>query len=395
MRGTILSLSKPRVLISAFTFPPANNGVANAAYIHAKIMQELGCDVQVLTGGGKISREIRNDLSITRFPIIGKGHLLSPHLGTTKQLRSFLSKSRWDIIFMHCWQVWSTNCLLNFFAKESRDERLVLVSHGMSTDSSFHSVPLNLIRRILWLPYRQLVVPRYLRLITKLVVLWDHCDNDRFFDHTLARQKGIPVNVIPNVARYNPRETKRPSLRFTDEQLADGFLLSVGNYSSEKNEFFVLDAYRHSRITDIPLIFVGHQDNHYLTRLEKIVRKWGLQNVQFCTGFVQQEIDWLYKHALVFLCGSKTECQPIVILDCLASETPYLSTDVGCVKCFPGATIVTSVKEMAAELQFLMQNPNRRLRLAKQGFDLYNKEFCYSAVKNKWGLFLSQLLQHS
>jgi hypothetical protein len=65
------------------------------------------------------------------------------------------------------------------------------------------------------------------------------------------------------------------------------------------------------------------------------------------------------------------------------------------VKCFPGATIVASVKEMAAELQFLIQNPNRRVRLAKQGFDLYNKEFCYSAVKNKWGLFLSQLLQHS
>jgi len=389
-----LTLSKPHILISAFTFPPANNGVANAAYIHAKIMQELGCNVQVLTGGDKVSREMRDDLSIVRFPIFGKGHLFSPHRGTTKQLHLFLSERRWDIIFMHCWQVWSTNCLLDFFANKSRDEKLVLVSHGMSTDSSFHPFPLNLIRRILWLPYRHLVVPKYLSLITELIVLWDHCDNDRFFDHTLASQKDIPVSVIPNVARYNRRETKRPSLRFTDEQLAGGFLLSVGNYSNEKNEFFVLDAYRQSRMTDIPLIFVGHQHNYYLTKLDKLARKWGLQNVQFCTGLVQQELDWLYKHALVFLYGSKTECQPIVILDCLASETPYLSTDVGCVKCFPGATIVTSIKEMAAELRSLLENPNRRDRLAREGLDLYNKEFCFSSVKKKWGLCLSQLLPH-
>jgi len=368
--------------------------VANAAYVHAKILQELGFDVQVLTGGDKISREMHNGLSILRLPIIGKGHLLSPHLGATKQLRSFLSENRWDIIFMHCWQVWSTNCLLNFFAEKSRDEILVLVSHGMSTDSSFHSFPLNFIRRILWLPYRQLVVHKYLLLITRLVVLWDHCDDDRFCDHTLARQRGIPVSVIPNVARYNAKETKRPSLRFTDEQLVGGFLLSVGNYSSEKNELFVLDAYRQSRMTNIPLIFVGHQDNSYLAKLEKQACKWGLQNVQFCTGLDQREIDWLYKHAVVFLYGSKTECQPIVILDCLASETPYLSTDVGCVKCFPGATIVSSVKEMAAKLQSLLQNPNRREHLAKQGLDLFCKEFCFTAVKDKWSLLLDQLLPH-
>lgn len=382
---------KPHVLISAFTFPPVSNGVANAAYIHAKIMQELGCKVDVVTSGDTVSRDKQDGLSVARFPIAGKGHLLSPHRGAIKELHAFLAEKHWDIVFMHCWQTWSTNCLLDYFAAMPRFEKLILVSHGLSTNTNIHPFPLNWIRHILWWPYRQYTVPKYLRLLTDLVVLWDHYDDDRYLDHAIARRMGIPVEVIPNAARYDPLKVKQPALQFTDEELAGGFILSVGNYSVDKNELFVLDAYRRSGMIDIPLIFVGHQLNGYAAKLERHARHWNLRKVQFCERLAKEEIDWLYKHAVLFLYGSKTECQPMVILDCLASGTPCLSTDVGCVKCLSGVNIVSSVEEMAFQLQALLQDAIQRVELARQGLCLYDKEFSLSSVRNKWKLLLVQL----
>lgn len=386
-----MSAVKLHVLISAFTFPPARNGVANAAYAHAKIMQELGCEVDVITAGDTVAQSNENGVKLARFPVAGKGHLLSPSRGAIKNLHKYLSENHWDIVFMHCWQTWSTNCLVDYFSKMSRTEKLVLVSHGISTNSDIHSFPLNWIRRFLWLPYCQFAIPKYMRLLTRLVVLWDHYDNDRFFDHELARRLGTPVNVIPNVSPYNPLKVKRPSLRFTDEELAGGFLLSVGNYSNEKNELFVLDAYKQSRMIDVPLIFVGHQRNHYSAKLEKLTRHWGLNRVQFCEGLDKTEIDWLYKHATLFLYGSKTECQPMVILDCLASKTAYLSTDVGCVRFLVGTNVVTSPEAMAIQLRSLLGDPHQRENVTQQGFSLYEQEFSFSSVKGKWELLLNEV----
>jgi glycosyltransferase involved in cell wall biosynthesis len=382
---------KPRILISAFTFPPASNGIANAAYVHAKIMQELGCEVDVVTAGDTVSRDVQDGLLVARFPISGQGRLFSPHRGAVKELKAFLSENRWDMVFMHCWQTWSTNCLLDYFAGTSRTEKLILVSHGISTNTNYHPFPYNWIRRFLWLPYRKITVPRYMRLLTKLVVLWDHYDNDRYLDHALAQQMGISVNVIPNVARYNPLNLKRPPLRFSDAELAGGFLLSVGNYSDGKNERFVLDAYRRSRMMDVPLIFVGYQFNDYSANLEKIARRWELRKVQFCERLSKEEIDWLYRHATLFLSGSRTECQPLVILDCLASKTAYISTDVGCVKRLSGGIVVSSVEEMAAQLRHLLHNFEERKALVLQGRYLYQKELCLSSVRRKWYLILNEL----
>lgn len=385
---------KPRILISSFTFPPESNGVANAAYSHAKIMQDLGCEVDVITYGDAVLQDNVHGLMVSRFPVFGKGHLLSPYRGSIKELHNYLNGNSWDIVFMHCWQAWNTNCLVDFFSALARTEKLILVSHGISTNSNTHRFPLNWIRRCLWLPYRVFSVPRYLRLIDNLVVLWDFLDKDRFLDHTLARSTGTPVSVIPNLARFNPLAIRRPVLRFSDEELAGGFILSVGNYSEDKNELFVLEAYMKSRLTNIPLIFVGHRHNRYSAKLEKYAQKWGLSKVQFCEQLAKDEIDWLYKSALLFLCGSKTECQPMVIIDSLASETACISTDVGCVSSFGCVLVVSDVEELAAGIRTLLLDTAQREKLIRQGIELYNTNLCHSSVRNKWEHLLIKLLPH-
>jgi len=392
--ATIGADLKTRVLITAFTFPPKTNGVANAAYVHARIMQELGCEVDVITSGETCSRNMENGISVARFPVTGQGHLLSPSRGAVGELKAFLEQNRWDIAFMHCWQAWNTNVLMTFFASSVRNEKLVLVSHGISTNSDTYPFPLNWVRRFLWWPYRHFCVPKYLRLLDRLVILWDHIDEDRFLDHKIARGMSVPVTVIPNVARYDSAAQRRPNLNCTDAELEKGFILSVGNYSEEKNEAFVLEAYRLSRRTDMPIIFVGHQFNGYSRRLEGLAREWGLTKVQFCERLTKEEIDWLYARAVLFLSGSKTECQPLVVLDSLASGTACISTDVGCVRSLGCVWVVATVAGMAQGIETLLGDAGRRELLASQGLKLSENEFYLSSTRMKWSNLLSQLAPH-
>lgn len=378
-----------RILISTFTYPPADNGVANSVYLQAQMILRLGYSVDVLTAGSTYTESKENNVSVIRFPVTGRGRLLSPHKGAISELNSYLSKHSWDIVLMNCWQAWSTNCLIDYFIKHLRKERLYLISHGVSTNSNYHVFPLNLIRRILWWPYKAFAIQKYLRLITGLVVLRDYYDNDRFFDYKKARQLHVPVKIIPNVARFNPNKLKRPSIRFSDKELASGFILSVGNYSHEKNEFFVLKAYKDSRLTDIPFIIVGHKYNGYSAKLMDYANKWKLSNVHFCERLSKEEIDWLYKHATIFLYGSKIDCLPMVILDSLASKTLCISTDVGCVRSLDGVVIVASIEEMALQLRYYYANQVHRNIKTDQAYDLYDREFRFSSVLNKWDQLLT------
>lgn len=389
-----MSSKKPRILISTFTFPPESNGVANAAYTHARIFQEIGCELDILTSGEKFSHEQIDGMTVTRLPIYGNGHLLNPCRGKLEDLDLFLKEKQWDIVFTHCWQAWNTNLILEFFSTNQRPEKLVLVSHGVSTNTNYNNFPLNFIRRILWLPYRLFKIPKYLKMLTYLIVLWDHYDKDRFLDNLLAKKYKVPIKIIPNVARYDSNNIIQPQLSLSKDELEGGFLLSVGNYSKEKDEFFVLDAYRISNAIDVPLIFVGHRHNNYSSMLMRYAHKWNLKRVRFCENLAKEEIDWLYKRALLFLTGSKTECQPLVILDSLASYTPYISTDVGCTKKLAGGLTVKTSEEMANTINFLLNNPFKIRKLAIQGHYLYEKEFCFSSVKEKWNAALLQLLNN-
>ncbi|MBJ6801939.1 glycosyltransferase family 4 protein [Geomonas sp. Red259] len=354
------------------------------------MLRQLGCRVEVVTAGERLSQGEENGLQVVRFPVRGQGHLLSPSRGAVSDLRAFLAQGSWDVVFTHCWQAWNSNEVLDFFGGADRAEKVVLVSHGLSTDSDSRPFPLNLVRRLIWWPYRRFRVPRYLRRLDRLVLLWDHQDRDRFLDHLMARELGVPVAVVPNVARYDAVAARRPALALGADELAGGFMLCVGNYSKEKNEAFVLEAYRLSGKKHLPLIFVGHRRNPYCRVLEHTAREHGLR-VEFCTGLDKHEIDWLYREASLFLFGSRTECQPLVVLDALASGTPCISTDVGCVSSLGCVTVVRSPEEMAAQIRLYVSDPELRRERGEQGRALADREFSLSACGAKWGRLMNDL----
>src|ERR1035437_9994059 len=73
------------------------------------------------------------------------------------------------------------------------------------------------------------------------------------------------------------------------------------------------------------------------------------------------------KQADVVLITSSREASPLVVLECMAAGTPWVSLDVGCVRENSGGVLVSSDNEMVSVTLQLLNDPQRREQLAHEG----------------------------
>lgn len=376
-----------RALVCAFTFSPDRNGVANAARLQANLLQRMGFDVQVLTctpGPAEVPGPL-GPIAVHRI-VLGTNPRRSP--GGTKDLLTVervLQMGPWDVTLLHAWQNRLSNAVLALHDLSQWSRRTVMVSHGLSTRANYHRPPLNYVNRLSWLPYERWQLPRQMASIDDLVLLSDRLDDDRFFDAKLSARFDVRKHVIANAAQFDASDLRCPTLDVELKQKTPrGFLLSVGNYSFAKNEMFVLEAYAASDDHDIPLLFVGQRENQYSAGLKRLAEKLGLRHVHILHGLKKSEIDWLYAHATLVLAGSRTECQPLVLLDALAAGVPFISTDVGCVRDFAGGVVVDTPREMAIQLNELLGSSSRREAMARAGKAMAQASYSVAVHESRW-----------
>jgi glycosyltransferase involved in cell wall biosynthesis len=78
--------------------------------------------------------------------------------------------------------------------------------------------------------------------------------------------------------------------------------------------------------------------------------------VLFHEGFNQIDLFEQYIEARLFLYGSHTECQPLVLLDAMAAGTPFISRASGSIPSMNGGITVQSEIEAAKAIDELYEN---------------------------------------
>ncbi len=124
------------------------------------------------------------------------------------------------------------------------------------------------------------------------------------------------------------------------------------------------------------MVFVGG-NSEYLERLKSISNELQAKdsslNVIFLSDISRDDALDLLKQASIFVFGSLGEKFPVVIVEAMAAGVPFISTDVGVVKYFPGGVIVNSIEEMAHNISRLANDKKFHDALSKAGAEYARK----------------------
>ena len=142
----------------------------------------------------------------------------------------------------------------------------------------------------------------------------------------LEERYGRPSTVVGNGVA--PPELRGPGPVLQELGLApQRYVLFVGRLSPEKGPDVLLDAYR--RVAgDRPLVFVGGSsfNDRYVAELEQ--RAATDARIRFAGFRTGVELEELYSNAGLVVVPSRSEGQPLVVLEALAYGLPTVATEI-------------------------------------------------------------------
>lgn len=382
------------ILISVFTFPPEANGVAHVAYNHAIGFLKRGHKVTVATSlnNQRANFEFPNGLEVLEFDVRGNANPRTRYSGEIAKYQKFIAASKADVIFFHCWQIWTTDLAIPFLSGSSA--KTVLVSHGFNANSRPVSIQ-SLINWITWQPYVHRL-PKMMRSFDHVVHLTSLANQDVFYDRMVGERIQYNNNsIIPNGFDIDISEKNNLNFRSIYGIQERHLVLCVAAYDDRKNQKTALEAFLESDCDDAILVFIGNSKNKYSSELEEAYQLYrkesGVKHVIFLERIERKVIEAAYHAADLFICPSRWEAQPLVILDAMASGTPFISLEVGCVREFPGGIIVRSSVEMSRAISTLLGDAIAREELSNAGKSACETTYSWDKIAEQYDLLLSEL----
>lgn len=385
------------ILITTFGFIPEHHGVSLVAYHHAKELARLSHNVTVATGYHPLRSVSKScsDIRIEEFKVSGNSQLRSRYKGEIEKYIDFIASFDGHIICCHCWQTWATDLAVRAF-KKNRVKK-ILVSHGVSVNSNLGGWK-SMVNWLLWRPYAYFDMRRIMNSFDHVVFLSNRIDKDRFYDRYLADKIGLKnYSVIPNGVELSEFDDVTDYFRIKYGIKAfKPLMLCVGNFSELKNQKLVLNVFIQAKIKNSVLVLIGSQKNSYSDMLNKL---WLESERDLSTRFLilervpRRDIISAYKAADLFINGSRTECFPLVVLESMASATPYISTAVGCVPDLPGGFAASSECEMVGLIRRLIQNKQERSDLGRVGSDACRKTYSWRIIGQQYNQLFNDLIK--
>jgi glycosyltransferase involved in cell wall biosynthesis len=388
-----------RILITSFTFPPQKNGVAHVVAAHARGLARLGHEVTVATAMDPARENlIWNGVKIRQFDTRGNGMLgRGGYSGEIAEYKKFIASFTGDLIICHCWQIWSTDLAADVFDYLHCPK--VLVSHGVSARCLFQKSLKGFIAWLAWKPYL-FKLPDMLQKFDHIVILSEHLDSKSFFDHSLMHRIGyLNHSVIPNGIYEESFRTSE--LRVEEFRARYGIgkkpmLLYVSNYDRRKNQRMAIEAFIKAGLLEGVLVLIGTEINGYARDLQMFAKKncrTG-QQIIFLEKLSIQETATAFCAADLFICSSKWELQPLVILESLAAGKPFICTNVGCVRDIPGGIIVSDLQGMARAIHDLIEDEPRRQYLGRQGKVAIKDKYTWEKIVKQYDALIEKLCSH-
>ncbi|MBS1928126.1 MAG: glycosyltransferase [Bacteroidetes bacterium] len=166
---------------------------------------------------------------------------------------------------------------------------------------------------------------------------------------------------------------------------------------------FIIDSYSSLQNPHLPLHLVVNGSAEQVNEIKDYVSRSKYPNkISFFSKLSEEDLFCQYKNAAALLIPLRPNIQdlarfPHKIGEYLASGNPVISTNYGEVKYYFShqENMLLSehydVQEYAAQMQFVIDNPEKSKQVGKAGFDFGKKHFDYLVYGELFSNFLSQL----
>ena len=397
-----LSGERMKILVTTYVYPPTSCGCSESASVLSRGLARLGHTVTVFTGYHPERKPVPEDakLTVEAFKITGNYHYKVGIQATPEEIARFqkmLLEGDFDLIIFENWDVWCTYLAEPILGRLK--PKKIIVSHGF-TPHIWHPHPGLGWGLGNWLGGWPLVArtPWLMRYFERLVVLSPRPTLGRFFDHWMARATGNKkkVAVIPNGAfatEFNAPDL--PDFR-KDFEIGPGLmLLYVANYCDRKDQKKAVRVFRQAGLKDATLVLIGSALNDYAEEARQLDREMQAQypagKVVFLEKLNRRQTCAAYRAADLFLLTAWAETQPIVLMEAMASHTPWLSTDVGCVAELPGGLVVRTEEELVARLRELAGSPALRQKLTDEGWAACQQTYDWDQVVKAYDRLIKEV----
>lgn len=340
-----------------------------------------------------------NGVQIVEFQI--SGNAVRGMTGEVEKYRQFLLHNKFDMIVNFAAQQWATDLMLpllnNIKAKK------VFVPVGFSG--------------LCW--------PEYQEYYTEMKTWFHQYDSNIFLSDTyqdinFARNCGVKnLVLIPNGAAASEflPETKiniKGRLGIPDDH---DLIVHVGSHTGVKGHAEAIKIFELAGIKKTTLLIIGNNVGGGCYGRCKIaavafrtspLRK--IDNKQLkIISLSREETVAAYKAADLFLFPSNIECSPLVLFECLASQTPFLATDAGnvaeIIEWSDGGRLLPTCKDRRGfsrvdiikavpMLEEVIENHAQREVMRAAGYKAWLERFTWEKIVEQYEQVYSRLIIH-
>jgi glycosyltransferase involved in cell wall biosynthesis len=356
-----------------------------------------GHEVTVATGPAGAPRiEERSGVRIERFDVRGNEAL--GYSGDVSGYSQFVALFPCDVMLNYAAQICTTDLVFPLLPALACQKVIAPCGFSGLRDGRYAAY------------FRRM--PAYLRAYNAAVYHSRTYQDARFAAHN---RLGNTI-VIPNGADVADGPHTPGGFKTKYSVREETVLLSVGRVEAMKGQDVVLEAFRRSRLRDAALMLVCPDISRFASGALRTARgalyrprwearaalyelaerhvpgrahrlKWilpGEKTVYILAGLPRRDVLAAYGDADLFVFGSRVECSPLVIIEAMASGTPFVSTPVGNVPELPGGVIVRNAVEMATVIDRLAQKGEAWRELSAAGRAAWEKEFTWDHVIDEY-----------
>lgn len=375
-----------KILHTVQFYLPSVGGMQEVVRQISEHLVKLGHDVTVATSKdpGRKSRKI-NGVKIEEFDI--KGNAVIGMKGEIDRYRKYLMDSNFDIITNFAATQWATDIMLPILSKIKAKKVFVPTGFSMHYVSSYNQY------------FAQM--KSWMKEYEMNVFL-----SDDYRDINFARENGVKkIRVIPNGASKE-EFGKKEKIDIKNElgiPQNHFLILHVGSHTGVKGHGEAIRIFERADIKHATFLIIGNNTTGGCDRnckLKKLAFAIAPPNRRKDKKLVIKEFDKIhtvaaYQAADLFLFTSNIECSPLVLFECMASRTPFLTTDVGNAKeiiswSHSGVLLPTHIDKSgyshvdeiksAGILEKMVNSKTQLQKMANNGFIAWKNKFTWENV---------------